>query len=230
LTATRAVLLDFYGTLGESEWNEHWLVDLLAARGYTLSAGTGQHVAGEAYDGEEHDEHSVDADAYAAWMHSRWIALLRASGVPDADHDEVLAAITAARAGWQIRLYPEVTGVLAALRDRGLRLVVCSNWDWDLDRHLDATGLTPLLHGRVSSAWVGARKPHPRMFAAAVDVAGVDASEAVFVGDSWTADVEGAVAAGLRPVLVARNWLVHERAASAGVARIHDLRGLLDLV
>jgi putative hydrolase of the HAD superfamily len=226
----RAVLLDFYGTLGESQWSSTWLADLLHELGYPVPAAASAPMSGEALDGEEHDEHSASAETYAAWMRSRWVALLDECDVPTGAHAAVLAAIADQRAAWRMQLYPEVVEVLTALRTDGVRLVVCSNWDWDLDRQIERSGLAGLLDGRVSSAWVGARKPHPRMFAAALDVAGVDARDALFVGDNWSADIEGARAAGLRAVHVCRDGGPDDRPpVPEGVIRVADLRSLPDL-
>jgi putative hydrolase of the HAD superfamily len=233
VTATKAVLLDFYGTLGESDWSETWLVDLLAEHGHEIEDTAGPHALGEAYDGEEHDEHSVSAETYTAWLRARWTGLLASWSVPEDQHAALIASIETRRATWRMQLYPEVIDVLGALRDRGLQLVVCSNWDWDLDHQIEVAGLDEFVHGTVSSAWVGARKPHPRMFRAALDVAGVDAGEALFVGDNWTADVEGARAAGLRAVHVWRRPAPPEADlpdVPPGVHRVADLRALLDLV
>ena len=52
----------------------------------------------------------------------------------------------------------------------------------------------------VVSEEVGISKPDPRIFVVALERAGVEAPEAVMVGDSWANDVEGARAAGIRPV------------------------------
>jgi putative hydrolase of the HAD superfamily len=57
----------------------------------------------------------------------------------------------------------------------------------------------------VASAEVGAAKPDPAIFAHALALAGVGAEAAWHVGDSPDADVRGALAAGLQPVLVARD-------------------------
>ena len=83
--------------------------------------------------------------------------------------------------------------MLAELRARGLRIVVCSNWDWDLREAVAESGLTDAVDALVSSAWVGARKPHPRIYAAALAEAGVPAAEVLFVGDTWGPDVVGPV-------------------------------------
>ncbi|MEA2312369.1 MAG: hypothetical protein QOE28_2337 [Solirubrobacteraceae bacterium] len=101
--------------------------------------------------------------------------------------------------------FEEVPGALRALRARGLRLVVVSNWDVSLHERLEETGLAPLLDGAIASAEAGAAKPDPVIFARGLELAGVAAHEAWHAGDSVEADVEGARAAGLTPVLVARD-------------------------
>jgi HAD superfamily hydrolase (TIGR01509 family) len=73
----------------------------------------------------------------------------------------------------------------------------------------------------VTSAEVGAPKPHPRVFERALAIAGVAPSEALHVGDKVDNDVEGAAAAGVRVVLVQR-----EGEPPAGVEAISSLREL----
>lgn len=135
--------------------------------------------------------------------------------------------------------YPEVPDVLRALRARGLRLVVCSNWDLSLHEVLAATGLDALVDGVVVSAVEGVAKPDAGLFARALALAGdaADPAAAVHIGDSISADVAGALGAGLRAVLVTREGdevRSHEAAGGpalpASVPVIADLRGLLDLV
>jgi putative hydrolase of the HAD superfamily len=101
--------------------------------------------------------------------------------------------------------YPEVADALSVLRARGMRLVVVSNWDVSLHERLVQTGLADLVDGAVASAEVGAAKPDAAIFAHALALAGVGAEAAWHVGDSVDADVLGALAAGLRAVLVARD-------------------------
>ena len=129
-------------------------------------------------------------------------------------------------AALRFRAYPEVPGTLAALRGRGVRLVVVSNWDVSLHERLEETGLAPLRDGAVASAQAGAAKPDPAIFALGLELAGVAARDAWHAGDSLDADVEGARAAGIRPVLVAREGAP----APPGVPAIAGLDGLLSLV
>ena len=120
--------------------------------------------------------------------------------------------------------YPEVAGTLRDLRRAGLRLVVVSNWDVSLHERLAETGLDVLVDAAVASAEFGVAKPDPAIFAHALNLAGTGAAAAWHVGDSLEADVEGALRAGLRPVLVARGGAVP--VAPAGVPVIASLAEL----
>jgi putative hydrolase of the HAD superfamily len=114
--------------------------------------------------------------------------------------------------------------------------VICSNWDWDLAEAVEEAGLTTRFDALLSSAWVGARKPHPRIYARALLEAGVEADEALFVGDTWGPDVEGPLAAGIPAVYLRRvgHWpdgtCPHDDPTTAAVPVLPDLTGLLDLV
>lgn len=88
-------------------------------------------------------------------------------------------------------------GALAAVRRleaHGLALCVVSNWDCDLPEHLRALELRLPV---VTSAEVGAAKPDPAIFRAALERLGVEPGRALHVGDS-PEDEQGARAAGMR--------------------------------
>jgi putative hydrolase of the HAD superfamily len=101
--------------------------------------------------------------------------------------------------------YPDAAPALEALRARGLRTICVSNWDYALPEVLQRCGLGGLLDGVVTSAEAGVSKPDPAIFERALSLAGCSAAEAIHVGDSLEEDVEGARAAGLRAVLLARD-------------------------
>lgn len=226
-----AVLLDFYGTLAAAENPGDWFASILTDRGYELDPEVNRRWSVVAWDGTTHHEHSVDEAAYQAWEDERWRGLLTDHAVPESDHPELVAALRHWRDAFRMVAYAESAEVLAALADAGHRLVVCSNWDWDLDDHLEATGLAHLVHDRVSSAWVGSRKPHPLIYEEALALAGVEPTDACFVGDTWDADVEGPHRLGMTAVHVHRPG--DDRAAHPlppGAHRVPDLRGLLDLL
>ena len=122
--------------------------------------------------------------------------------------------------------FPEVPATLRELRRRGYRLVVVSNWDVSLHERLAELELAPLLDGAVASAEFGAAKPDPAIFAHALALAGAEPARAWHAGDSPEADVDGARAAGVTPVLVAR----HGGPAPPGVSVVAALDGLLSVV
>jgi putative hydrolase of the HAD superfamily len=101
-------------------------------------------------------------------------------------------------AAWQPR--PGARELLAALRARGLKLAVVSNFDGRLPALLAGLGLAPLLDAVLLPGEVGAAKPDPRIFAAALARLGVAAGEALYVGDDAERDLAGARAAGLAAV------------------------------
>jgi putative hydrolase of the HAD superfamily len=119
--------------------------------------------------------------------------------------------------------FPDAVPALRALRAAGVKLVAASNWDVSLHEQLDRTGLTPLLDGALSSAEVGAPKPDPEIFTRALALAGARPDEALHVGDDLEADVGGALAAGLEPVLIDRDGSL---APPPGVRRIASLAEL----
>jgi putative hydrolase of the HAD superfamily len=197
----RAVLLDAHGTLLDLEPPAPLLVAELAARGVTVTEDQAAAAlkAEIAYYRAHHDE-AADVAALAD-LRERCAAVLAQHlppGIPDA-RGALMASL-------RFRPFPEVPDVLKRLRAAGLRLVVVSNWDVSLHERLEETGLAPLLDGAVASAELGAAKPDRAIFARALALAGgVAPGEAVHVGDDPDADVAGARAAGIRPVLVRRD-------------------------
>jgi HAD superfamily hydrolase (TIGR01509 family) len=102
-----------------------------------------------------------------------------------------------------ITVEPDVLDVLAGLADAGYLMGLVSNVSLlphlmrdDLER----LGLARFLKASVFSSEAGFRKPDPRIFRAALDRVGVEAPEAVFVGDRLYDDISGARAVGMRAV------------------------------
>ncbi len=100
--------------------------------------------------------------------------------------------------------YPEVPGTLAALREAGYRLGVISDWSRSLEKILAGLGLRPYFDWLFISGAEGVAKPDPALYRRAVERAGVLPAQALHVGDSPYADVQGARAAGLHVWLLDR--------------------------
>jgi putative hydrolase of the HAD superfamily len=217
--SVKAVLLDALGTLVELQPPAPRLQRLLAQAGFEVSeeraaAGFAAEIA---YYLEHHLEGS-DRERLERLRDRCAEEMRRALELPDLDH------VTARRAmleALEFRPYPDVLPALGELRERGLTLVVASNWDCSLRHWLEPAGIAELVDGVVTSAEVGAPKPHPRVFERALAIAGVAAAEALHVGDKVDNDVGGAAAAGVRAILVQR-----EGDPPAGVEAIASLREL----
>jgi HAD superfamily hydrolase (TIGR01549 family) len=93
---------------------------------------------------------------------------------------------------------PDVMPALAALRGRGLRLVVVSNANGRLRHLFDRVDLTKWFDHVLDSHEWGVEKPDPRLFQLALEQARASAANTVHVGDLYHVDVMGARAAGLR--------------------------------
>lgn len=100
---------------------------------------------------------------------------------------------------------PDAAPVLAALRQRGLRIGLLSNTHWPRAFHehfLERDGLVELIDVRCYTSEMTFTKPHPEAFTAVLGALGVaDPGRAVFVGDRAYDDVHGAQAFGMRGVL-----------------------------
>jgi putative hydrolase of the HAD superfamily len=95
---------------------------------------------------------------------------------------------------------PGAKEALRALRARGLRTAVVSNFDHRLGGLLEGLGLAPEIELVIRPADADAAKPDPRIFVCALRRLGVAAHEAIYVGDDAQHDLAGAEAAGLTAI------------------------------
>lgn len=124
-------------------------------------------------------------------------------------------------------VFPDVVETVQALRARGLTLGVLSNWGWRLPELAAALSLTQYFDFIITSARVGASKPHPAIFYEALARAGSQASRTMHVGDSRVADVLGAHGVGITGVLLDRAGLVQPNGYPV-VRSLSELPALID--
>jgi putative hydrolase of the HAD superfamily len=220
----RAVLLDALGTLLRLEPPAPRLREELRRRaGIEVDEATAQRgfEAEIAYYLQHHLE-GRDPDSLEDLRARCAAAMGEAMGLDGLDPAAARAAMLGSL---EFTPFADVVPALRLLRERGLRLVVASNWDCSLPDWLERAGLGGLLDGAVSSAVVGRAKPAPDVFLEALRLAGAEPGEAIHVGDSPGNDVEGARAAGVRPLL-----LVRDGEAPPGMAAIRSLAELPSLI
>jgi len=126
-------------------------------------------------------------------------------------------------------MYDDAAPVLRGLQERGLKVGVISNSHRSLDAFREHFSLNGLIHVSVSSSEHGYMKPHRSIFDAALERAGVTAAESLMVGDSLKHDVEGALKAGMRAVLLRRSGEIppHLPAHLDVIRSLHELPELL---
>lgn len=229
----RAVLLDALGTLLRLEDPVAPLRRELAARGIEVDEATARTgLAAEIAHYRAHNLEGGDRASLAALRRRCAEVLreaLRSAASPGAAtraiHDAPVGAVQdALMSALRFTAYPDALPALERLRAAGVRTVVVSNWDVSLHERLAETGIAARVDGAVASAELGVAKPDPAIFAHALTMAGVPPAQALHVGDSPHADVAGARAAGIEPVLIVR-----EPGASGPSRGVRTIRSLAEL-
>jgi putative hydrolase of the HAD superfamily len=131
------------------------------------------------------------------------------------------------RGGEAWEIYDDVLPALGALRSGGWRLGVISNFDSRLEDLLGALGLDGYFDSVHISSRVGAAKPDPAIFRAALAAHAVAPGQAWHVGDSLREDVGGAAAAGLRAVWLDRQGGLPEDPRRTRITRLDQLVDLI---
>jgi len=120
-------------------------------------------------------------------------------------------------------LFDDVLPVLTELKGKGLILGLISNVDSDITPLLDKLGLSQLLQVVVTSQDTGYMKPQPEIFKEAAKQAGVQVSEAMYIGDQYQIDVLGAKGAGMQGVLLDRNSYFEEVTKELKIQNLYQL-------
>ncbi|MBI2902669.1 MAG: HAD-IA family hydrolase [Candidatus Methylomirabilis oxyfera] len=97
---------------------------------------------------------------------------------------------------------PQARAVLERLQSRNLAVGMISNSDGSIERMITEQGLAPYFRFVLDSQVVGIEKPDPRIFQMALERAGVEPAEAVYIGDLYSIDVVGSRAAGMDAILL----------------------------
>jgi len=145
---------------------------------------------------------------------------LERPGVFDTYFGELYERFTTANA-WA--LYDDAFPVLDELAARGISTGLITNYDTRVYRVLDALGLASRLNSVTIPANAGASKPDGRIFAHALDQAGIAPGDALHVGDSLGDDYQGAMAAGVNALLLDRDGRY------GGIEGIRRIAGLGEL-
>lgn len=196
--------LDALGTLLEMLDPFDALVAELDARGVQVSR---EEVTGALVAEMTHYRAGMQGAHDAATLHELRLTSTQVlfDGLPDSARDLGFDEIGAALfASVRFRPFPEVPETLAALKERGVRTVVVSNWDISLHEQLSDTGLDRLVDAALCSAEAQASKPDPQLLLRGLEMVGAGPEDAWHVGDDPVNDAGAALAAGVGAVIVDR--------------------------
>lgn len=126
----------------------------------------------------------------------------------------------------EVWIPPELGAVLPSLKEAAFVLGVVSNRDQPYSQVLEEMGLSEYFKFYLAGGEVDSFKPEPGIFLEALKRAGTSASETMYVGDNYFADVVGSLRAGLRPVLYDPQGLFPD-AACAVITAFDQLPDLL---
>jgi putative hydrolase of the HAD superfamily len=185
------------------------------------------HFAGVAATDDFTSDHSV-------W-HAYNLAYAQVHGVREEhlDHARSVLLEEFAKGDVWTREIAGARDALVELAALGVRIAVVSNADGTVEEQLRADGICQVGPGAgvevgavLDSGVVGVAKPDPEIFRLALDALGVAPERAAHVGDTPAADVAGARAAGVHPVLVDP----YDHHPQADVVRIRHLADLVTLL
>jgi putative hydrolase of the HAD superfamily len=223
----RAVFLDFGGTLvgGSPDIYSVW-VPVLARHGLRVERAPWE-AANDRVLGRLGPLLYHRVGARPTFWDEVHAATLTELGIPDPRGAIVSDLHDAATSPSVHRPFPEAREVLLALRADGIALHVVSNNTDYLVESIGRLGWSDLFASLTFSQEAGAEKPDPRVFALALRRAGCDPGEAIHVGDSWTADYDGARKAGLRAAWLNRDGRTPPE-PTVTVRDLREVRALLD--
>jgi putative hydrolase of the HAD superfamily len=153
--------------------------------------------------------------------------VLKEAGI-EADEKLVLAMLGKMQQfKMKLVLFDDVAPTLNDLKGRGLILGLISNVERDLSASLNELGLPSWLSIVVTSLDSGLSKPQPEIFQEAMRRAGVQPSEAMYVGDQYKVDCVGAEHAGMKGILLDRSSYFEEITDCLRIRSLTELAGYL---
>ena len=127
----------------------------------------------------------------------------------------------------QVELFPGALAVLEKLQ-QDYQVIALSNGNSDLT----SIGLDHLFHAHYHAENVSRPKPFADMFLAALDYAGVEASESIHIGDHPEQDIEAAKKLGFKTVwanILQQEWPSSMNKADHEITQLDQLIGALTL-
>ena len=203
-----ALIWDFDGTLAyqEGKWSGAMLAamnELAPGHGLTLKDVRPLMHSGFPWDEPEklHPE-LTDPQAWWTFLEAYLVRVALALGFTGDQAQRIARRVHRVQADSRsYHLYPDTLATLDRLKREGYRMIILSNHVPELPQIVRGLGLTDAFEAVLGSAQTAVEKPHPQAFRLEMETLG-NPSAAVMIGDNPIADGQGALQAGLQPLLV----------------------------
>ncbi len=213
----RGVIFDIHSTLVDQGSAPEWLDAALAVAPHPLTPDQRRELVAfldRIWEGARVADPGSSRDL-SFEAHSRVFHELIAAG-PSVDRSLANALYDVMLDCWHA--YDDTVPTLRSLREAGIAICLLSNAGVPIRTVLDREGITPLIDAVVLSYEVGCVKPDHRIFRAALSALGLEAQDALMVGDN-TNDDGGGASLGLRTLILPRT-----------TGRVHGLSAVTALV
>jgi putative hydrolase of the HAD superfamily len=147
---------------------------------------------------------SISREASLKFWGTLYATALAEVDVPDPDGSIAGALYSKFTEYESYRLFPDSIPTLRAVKEAGLTVGLISNFEEWLEGMLIEMEVAGLFDLMVISGKEGIEKPDPAIFKLALERSGIDAGQAMYVGDNPRIDVDGAQAVGMEAVLIDR--------------------------
>lgn len=128
----------------------------------------------------------------------------------------------------ELVLFDDTLPALAEVKKRGIKTGLISNIEKNMNDVLQKLGISPKLDIVVTSIDAGSAKPQPEIFRYALQKAGVEAGEAIYVGDQYGVDMKGAKTVGMKGILLDRTGYYTDKIDTPKIKSLREVVGFLD--
>lgn len=127
----------------------------------------------------------------------------------------------------QSHLMPHTLDILEALHPHFQLHVLSNGFEQVQRRKMESGGILPYFTHVITNDLAKASKPNPAIFSYALGAAACSASEAIMIGDNWTADIEGALHMGMSAIHFDPTQAFHQDPHFIRIPSLHHIPHLI---
>jgi len=125
------------------------------------------------------------------------------------------------------RLFPYSHEVLSYLKERYRLFIITNGFQEVQHKKIRNSGMDNYFEGIITSEQAGVQKPHEEIFLYALQQAGVNAEDALMIGDDLEGDIKGAEALGMDQIYFNPERKDHQAHPTYEIHSLQELKQLL---